>query len=103
MDNPFLSFYIHSGHIPGHFRSEKRRVGEEGRSWWAPDHLKKKKKQLDVELYPRAILHQPCQRFSSQVHASALPWIPLPPLHLCLLCPCALNLPARRLYSPVFS
>src|SRR5256885_11565809 len=25
-------------------RSEERRVGEEGRSRWAPDHLKKKKK-----------------------------------------------------------
>src|SRR5256885_17021769 len=27
------------------FRSEERRVGEEGRSRWAPDHLKKKKKK----------------------------------------------------------
>src|SRR2546422_11446892 len=27
-------------------RSEERRVGEEGRSRWAPDHLKKKKKKL---------------------------------------------------------
>src|SRR2546430_15822372 len=26
-------------------RSEERRVGEEGRSRWAPDHLKKKKKK----------------------------------------------------------
>src|SRR5256886_16846672 len=26
------------------YRSEERRVGEEGRSRWAPDHLKKKKK-----------------------------------------------------------
>src|SRR2546428_13299829 len=26
----------------GGFRSEERRVGEEGRSRWAPDHLKKK-------------------------------------------------------------
>src|SRR2546426_12666697 len=24
------------------FRSEERRVGKEGRSWWSPDHLKKK-------------------------------------------------------------
>src|SRR5256886_14813258 len=30
-------------------RSEERRVGEEGRSWWAPDHLKKKKKIIRVE------------------------------------------------------
>src|SRR5256885_16409246 len=26
-------------------RSEERRVGEEGRSRWSPDHLKKKKKK----------------------------------------------------------
>src|SRR5256885_17153703 len=26
-------------------RTEERRVGEEGRSRWAPDHLKKKKKK----------------------------------------------------------
>src|SRR5256886_17427398 len=25
------------------YRSEERRVGKEGRSWWVPDHLKKKK------------------------------------------------------------
>src|SRR5256885_5631369 len=31
------------GHLP-HHRSEERRVGEEGRSRWAPYHLKKKKK-----------------------------------------------------------
>src|SRR2546429_7631688 len=29
-------------------RSEERRVGEEGRSRWAPDHLKKKKKKKSV-------------------------------------------------------
>src|SRR2546430_16241385 len=28
-------------------RSEERRVGEEGRSRWAPYHLKKKKKEMD--------------------------------------------------------
>src|SRR2546430_15878392 len=27
-------------------RTEERRVGEEGRSWWWPDHLKKKKQLL---------------------------------------------------------
>src|SRR5258708_15491959 len=27
------------------WRSEERRVGEEGRSRWAPDHLKKKKNE----------------------------------------------------------
>src|SRR2546430_17483146 len=27
-------------------RSGERRVGEEGRSWWAPDHLKKKKREI---------------------------------------------------------
>src|SRR2546430_3863120 len=27
-------------------RSEERRVGEEGRSRWSPDHLKKKKKKV---------------------------------------------------------
>src|SRR2546429_6740770 len=27
-------------------RSEERRVGKEGRSRWAPDHLKKKKKNI---------------------------------------------------------
>src|SRR5256885_13873902 len=32
-----------------HFRSEKRRVGEEGKSWWSPDHLKKKKLQINDE------------------------------------------------------
>src|SRR5256886_9115553 len=30
---------------PGIERSEERRVGEEGRSRWSPDHLKKKKKK----------------------------------------------------------
>src|SRR5256885_15105304 len=29
----------------GHFRSGERRGGEEGRSRWSPDHLKKKKKK----------------------------------------------------------
>src|SRR2546425_12904687 len=28
-------------------RSEERRVGEEGRSRWSPDHLKKKKEKVD--------------------------------------------------------
>src|SRR2546430_10649083 len=32
----------------GNFRSEERRVGEEGRYRWAPDHLKKKKKKMTV-------------------------------------------------------
>src|SRR2546430_14181530 len=31
--------------VAGSFRSEERRVGEEGRSRGAPDHLKKKKKE----------------------------------------------------------
>src|SRR2546430_927717 len=35
------------GRRGGH-RSEERRVGEEGRSRWSPDHLKKKKKTKDV-------------------------------------------------------
>src|SRR6202040_4451195 len=30
-------------------RSEKRRVGEEGRSRWSPDHLKKKKTSTETE------------------------------------------------------
>src|SRR5256885_15215808 len=34
-------------------RSEERRVGEEGRSRWSPDHLKKKKKNTS-ELYSAA-------------------------------------------------
>src|SRR3989449_11014246 len=29
-------------------RSGERRVGEEGRSRWAPDHLKKKKRDIEV-------------------------------------------------------
>src|SRR2546430_12480455 len=32
-------------------RSEERRVGEEGRSRWWPDHLKKKKKTKQVRHY----------------------------------------------------
>src|ERR1039457_7642686 len=31
-------------------RSEERRGGKEGRSWWSPDHLKKKKKKVNPEL-----------------------------------------------------
>src|SRR5256885_12866671 len=31
-------------------RSEERRVGEEGRSRWAPDHLKKKKDRLGMHI-----------------------------------------------------
>src|SRR2546429_4559071 len=31
------------------YRSGERRVGEEGRSRWAPDHLKKKKKKKNEE------------------------------------------------------
>src|SRR2546429_9104812 len=30
-------------------RSEERRVGEEGRFRWSPDHLKKKKKNKDMQ------------------------------------------------------
>src|SRR2546426_8143458 len=29
------------------WRSGERRGGEEGRSWWSPDHLKKKKKKME--------------------------------------------------------
>src|SRR2546421_12236686 len=34
-------------------RSEKRRVGEEGRSRWAPDHLKKKRREEVVKFMRR--------------------------------------------------
>src|SRR5256886_3778103 len=36
-----------AGHVAGLPRSEERRVGEEGRSRWSPDHLKKKKKTIE--------------------------------------------------------
>src|SRR2546426_11444413 len=35
--------------LPGYRGSEERRVGEEGRSRWAPYHLKKKKKKKYTE------------------------------------------------------
>src|SRR2546426_12780727 len=35
---------IHNAGVSGKSRSEERRVGKEGRSRWAPYHLKKKKK-----------------------------------------------------------
>src|SRR2546429_8108280 len=42
-------------------RSEERRVGEEGRSRWAPDHLKKKKENLSsFDLTRTAIIEPRC-------------------------------------------
>src|SRR2546430_9458277 len=35
-----------AGGLGGKRKTEKRRVGEEGRSRWAPEHLKKKKKTV---------------------------------------------------------
>src|SRR5256886_17143458 len=39
----------HGQHAARQQRSEERRVGEEGRSRWAPYHLKKKKERLEFE------------------------------------------------------
>src|SRR3979411_3550750 len=38
-------------------RSEKRRVGEEGRSRWSPYHLKKKKNKIDTKKTTLGTLH----------------------------------------------
>src|SRR3989337_3543900 len=45
-------------------RSEERRVGEEGRSRWSPDHLKKKTKNKDKRrvLRPDSHSSQPSER-----------------------------------------
>src|SRR2546430_15665216 len=45
---PWRKNAIGSSTSPLPVRSEERRVGEECRSRWAPDHLKKKKKQLVI-------------------------------------------------------
>src|SRR2546421_11405841 len=42
-------------------RSEERRVGEEGRSRWAPDHLKKKKKE-EVMLTARKMKNESVEK-----------------------------------------
>src|SRR5256885_13880390 len=39
-------------------RSEERRVGEEGRSWGAPDHLKKKNTNTSVVGSPTTTTHR---------------------------------------------
>src|SRR2546422_10140386 len=39
--------------LRGATRSEERRGGEEGRSWWSPDHLKKKKRHYFVGVCDR--------------------------------------------------
>src|SRR2546429_1387105 len=44
-DNPPATTLAEYYEVPYNDRSEERRVGEECRSRWAPDHLKKKKKQ----------------------------------------------------------
>src|SRR5256885_5746274 len=43
----FVDEYTLTGGKRGYLRSEERRVGEEGRSRWAPDHLKKKKEKMN--------------------------------------------------------
>src|SRR3989337_4053227 len=50
------------------WRSEEGRVGKEGRSRWAPDHLKKKKTQPVHPSEPRRLLHH--LLLSHTTHAS---------------------------------